>query len=193
MSDVQLVGSFLNKIVGHEMVPPDQLLANPNNFRVHSRAQKDNMKAMLKEIGWLDEIIVNANSQNMVNGHMRADIAVEENEPYVPVRYVDLTDDEEKLALAFFDNIGAMATTDRDQLNSLLAETKAEDDLLMGFLDSLKPSQIPQGDQPIEDTSNEDLGETQWLILVTCANEDEQFEMLERFEMEGLTCKALTA
>jgi hypothetical protein len=192
-TEIAKLGQYLSKIVGHELVPPDQLLANPNNFRIHSRQQKDAMKATLREVGWLDEIIVNHNSGNIVNGHMRADIALEENEPLVPVRYVDLSDEEEKLALAIFDNVGAMATTDRDVLNSLLAQTRTSDDVLGSFLDSLKPSSIPESDEPMADVSNEDMGEEQYLILVTCESEEDQVAMLERFEEEGILCRALNS
>jgi hypothetical protein len=31
----------------------------------------------------------------------------------------------------------------------------------------------------------------QWLVLVTCRDEKEQVELLERFRREGLECKAL--
>ena len=31
----------------------------------------------------------------------------------------------------------------------------------------------------------------QWLVLVTCRDEKQQVELLERFQREGLECKAL--
>jgi hypothetical protein len=45
-------------------------------------------------------------------------------------------------------------------------------------------------DAAIEDTQL-DLPPVRWLIVVTCASEAEQAELLERFSGEGLPCKAL--
>jgi hypothetical protein len=188
--------NYDNKIVGHEMVPPDQLLANPLNFRIHSKVQKDAMRAMLREIGWLDEIIVNRNSGVLVNGHMRVDIALSDDEPFVPVRYVDLSEEEENLALATFDNVAALAGTDRDQLESLLESTFTKDDDLADFLRSLQPSKLPEYDEPLspsEDYSDQDMGGEKWLIIVTCSGEGHQRDLLEQFEQEGLECRPLSS
>jgi hypothetical protein len=189
--------NYQNKIIGHEMVPPDQLLANPLNFRIHSKVQKDAMRAMLREIGWLDEIIVNRNSGVLVNGHMRVDIALSDNEPLVPVRYVDLSEEEENLALATFDNVAALAGTDRDQLESLLESTFTKDDDLADFLRSLQPSKLPEYDEPLspseDDYSDQDMGGEKWLIIVTCSGEGHQRDLLEQFEQEGLECRPLSS
>jgi hypothetical protein len=189
--------NYQNKIIGHEMVPPDQLLANPLNFRIHSKVQKDAMRAMLREIGWLDEIIVNRNSGVLVNGHMRVDIALSDNEPLVPVRYVDLSEEEENLALATFDNVAALAGTDRDQLESLLESTFTKDDDLADFLRSLQPSNLPEYDEPLspseDDYSDQDMGGEKWLIIVTCSGEGHQRDLLEQFEQEGLECRPLSS
>lgn len=182
---------FSSSIIGHEMVDPEQLLANPKNFRIHSKQQQDAMEAALKELGWIDEIIVNQRTGVMINGHMRVRIALRAGEATVPVRYVDLSEEHENLALATFDNVSGLATIDRDQLSSLLQETNSESDILSAFLDSLKPGEIPSGEEAMADNSNEDLGEEQWLILVTCATEQEQFELLEQFEHDGIVSKAL--
>jgi hypothetical protein len=36
-----------------------------------------------------------------------------------------------------------------------------------------------------------DLGPAQFLVLVTCRDERQQVELLERFRRDGLECKAL--
>jgi hypothetical protein len=41
------------------------------------------------------------------------------------------------------------------------------------------------------DNAKEPVIPEQWLVLVTCRDEKEQVEMLERFRREGLECKAL--
>jgi hypothetical protein len=151
------------------------------------------MRATLNVIGWIDTIIVNQRSQNMINGHMRVQIALEDNEPEVPVLYVDLDDNEENMALATFDNLSAMAGTDRDLLTDLLEDIETSDPLMKNFLDAMKPGVIERAEPiPSMEYGNEDLGDDRWLILVTCTSEDEQVELLSKFEMEGLLCRALS-
>lgn len=190
--------NYQNKIVGHELVDPTQLLANPLNFRIHTNVQKQAMRGMLRDIGWLDEIIVSQRTGVLINGHMRVDIALTDGEPLVPVRYVDLSEDEENLALATFDNIAALAGTDRDQLNDLLGATSASDQNLSDFLSSLQPSKLPEYETPISpvDSSgyeNQDTGESKWLIIIDCENEWHQVELLEELEGRDIQCRALSS
>jgi hypothetical protein len=37
------------------------------------------------------------------------------------------------------------------------------------------------------------MGAEQWLVLVTCRNEQEQVELLKRLQSEGQECRALVA
>ena len=56
----------------------------------------------------------------------------------MPVEYVELTEDEERIVLATFDAIGAMAGKDPDALNRLIEETQAKTGGVQALLDSLK-------------------------------------------------------
>ena len=192
---MSVVALYKNRIIGYGMVAPDQLLANPLNFRVHTKEQKDKMRASLRTLGWMDTIIVNQRSQFILNGHMRVQIALEDGEPEVPVSFVDFDEDEEKVALATFDAIAALAGIDRDLLDDLLEQAHSEDQVMNDFLNSMKPGSLPVGDEPLGndyDARDEDLGDERWLILVTCTTEEDQVELLGRFEEEGLLCRALT-
>jgi len=185
------MAKFKSRIVGHEDVPPDQLLANPLNFRVHSKQQQTAMKSMLESIGWLDEIIVNSRTGHVINGHMRVNIAMRDNEPTVPVRYVDLTQEEENLALATFDPISGLASHDKDVLESLLEDTEAPSDILEQFLSKL----LPAGGKGGEDAGDQEdeLGESRYMILIDCEDEDDQVRLLEKFTNEGIACRALSS
>jgi hypothetical protein len=52
----------------------------------------------------------------LVDGHVRVELALAHREMSVPVACVDLDDDEERLVLASFDPIGAMADADEEKL-----------------------------------------------------------------------------
>lgn len=129
---------FRNRIVGHADVAPDQLLAHPLNFRRHSSYQQSVMAAALGELGWLDEIIVNRRTQHTLNGHMRVEIALREGVATVPVKYVDLTEEEELKALATFDPIGGLAFSDPEAVASLANLTTFGDEALATFAQGMR-------------------------------------------------------
>jgi ParB-like chromosome segregation protein Spo0J len=116
-----------NRIVAEGEEPPEQLMANPRNWRIHPVGQQDTMSNVLSEIGWIQRVIVNRTTGNVIDGHMRVAIAIAEEEPTVPVTYVELTEDEEAVALATFDPITSMAVPDPEQFDRLLADITGDD------------------------------------------------------------------
>ena len=113
--------SFLwdSRIVGTGDEDPAQLLANPANWRIHPAAQRSALAGVLDRIGWIQNIVINRTTGHVVDGHLRADLAVELGETRVPVVYVELTEDEELLALAALDPIAGMAVPDPEKLAEL--------------------------------------------------------------------------
>jgi ParB-like chromosome segregation protein Spo0J len=109
-----------SRIVGHGEEAPDQLLANPLNFRVHPKPQQGALAGVLDEVGWVQDVIVNQQTGHVIDGHLRVSLAISRNEPSIPVVYVDLNEAEEKLILATIDPLSAMAATDAEKLDELL-------------------------------------------------------------------------
>ena len=111
-----------NRIVGTGEEAPDQLLANPANWRIHPKPQQDALGDALDDIGWIQQVVVNRQSGHLIDGHLRVSLAMRNNEQTVPVLYVDLDDREEALALATLDPIAAMAAADKQKLDELLRD-----------------------------------------------------------------------
>lgn len=107
--------------MGWDEVAPDQLLANPKNFRRHPNLQREALRGSLNDLGWIAPVIVNRLSGHLVDGHARVEEALTKG-CKVPVAYVELTDAEEAEALAVMDPISAMATVDKEALDALLRE-----------------------------------------------------------------------
>jgi DNA modification methylase len=126
-----------SRIVGHADVPPDDVIENPNNWRVHGKAQQAALAGALAEVGWVAQVMVNKRTGHIVDGHLRVELALSRHEPTVPVTYVDLSEDEERTILATLDPIGAMASADRAKLEVLLRELTPVDDALQSMLDEL--------------------------------------------------------
>lgn len=129
--------SWENRIVGEGMERPDQILANPLNWRKHPKWQKDALRGHLKEVGWVQRTIINKRTGHLVDGHLRVELAMEESVGEIPVLYVDLSEEEEKIALASIDSISALAETDQELLNQIVQEVSVDDLELDAFLESL--------------------------------------------------------
>ena len=143
------MANWQNRIVGHEWVDPDQLLANPLNFRIHPKFQQDALEGVLDDIGWIDEITVNKRTQFVVDGHLRVALAITRGEQ-VPVKYVDLSEDEEALVLAEFDYISALAGTDIEKLDALLKSVNSDNPIIQEMLAGLAESYASPDDSDWE-------------------------------------------
>ena len=129
-----------NRIVGHGEEAPDQLLANPENWRIHPKPQQDALAGVLDQVGWVQDVIVNQRTGHVVDGHLRVSLAISREEASVPVVYVDLDEHEERLILATLDPLAAMAATDSTKLDELLREVSTGDAALQAMLDGLAQS-----------------------------------------------------
>ena len=78
---------------------PDQLLANPANWRIHPVPQQELLKNVLAEVGWIDDVIVNQTTGRIIDGHLRVMLAMRHDERSIPVKYVELTEAEERIIL----------------------------------------------------------------------------------------------
>lgn len=118
---------FRSRIIGYGEVDPKELLANPRNWRIHPDTQQEALEAVLTEVGWVDDVIVNKGTGFVLDGHLRVALALRNEEPSIPVKYIDLSLSEERIVLATLDPLAAMASTDVEQLDNLLLEIEDQD------------------------------------------------------------------
>lgn len=182
-----------SRIVGHGEEPPDQLLANPRNWRVHPKAQQDALAGVLDQVGWVQDVIVNRQTNHVIDGHARVGLAISRNEPSVPVVYVDLSEDEEALILATLDPLSAMAATDREQLDGLLSSVSTGDAAVQAMLDQLaQDAGIVPGNVPPDLAPGPDGYKEQYGVIVICGDESEQERVYETLKNEGYTVRVVT-
>ena len=144
---------WASRIVGYGDENPEQLLANPENFRRHPDRQKEWLRAGLSEIGWVAPIIVNRTTGHVVDGHLRVEEAMRQGQATVPVSYVELSPDEERRILAIFDRITGMAFEDNGQLAQLLGNLSLEGDSPLDSM--LAEIQSEVGTPPLVDNSGD--------------------------------------
>ena len=122
-------GKYRNRIVGSGTMNPADLKANPMNWRKHPAEQSKALDDALSRLGWIQDVIVNKTTGHLIDGHLRVETALKNKEAEVPVKYVELTEEEEKLALATFDPLTMMAEQDDEMLKKLLEECGADIDM----------------------------------------------------------------
>lgn len=137
--------TWRNRITGSGSEPPDQLLANPLNWRTHPPAQREALRGSLSEVGWVQQILVNKTTGHVVDGHARVEEALSRGEPSVPVLYVELTPAEEAVILATLDPISAMAGRNDELLAELLADVEVSDEGLQKLLADLAGAELKVG------------------------------------------------
>ena len=164
-----------SRIVSEGVEAPDQLLANPGNYRIHPKTQQTALQASLANIGWVQRILVNQNTGHVVDGHARIELAISNGETEVPVTYLDLTEQEEKLILATYDPISAMAVNDKEVLSGLLDDIETDSEALQEMLSKLAEEEgiIPPDFLPVDESEQPRLDEKKKTCCPKCGHEFE--------------------
>ena len=170
------MADWRNRIVGEAEVAPDSLLANPWNFRVHPKRQRDAMESALDNIGWIQRIIVNRVTGHVLDGHMRVASAIHHGVEFVPVVYVELSEDEERAALATFDPLGSVAVMDSDTFADLTDGLATGSEVLDAFLSELRPDSVSVADEAHDDASESSAE----VMRFTADLRPEELELVER-------------
>jgi hypothetical protein len=177
------------------------------------------LERSLAEFGDLSPIVYNVRSGQLLGGHQRKKVLLDKfgdaevtitqtyepatavgtvREGYVFIdgerfayREVDFDESKEKLAnLAA--NRGA-GDFDDDGLKNWLAELSQEDlDLDLSMFSKDERDKLLDLSEPELDIKDHEIKE-RFDILITCRDEAQQANLLERFQDEGITCKPLLA
>ena len=126
-----------NRIVGEGTRKASQFHANPLNYRTHPQSQREAVRGSLDELGWIQRVIVNRTTGNLIDGHERVWQALHADDAEVPYVEVELSEAEEKLALAVLDPLSAMAETDAKILDDLLRDVSTGNAALQELLAGL--------------------------------------------------------
>ncbi|MBN1461397.1 MAG: DNA modification methylase [Armatimonadetes bacterium] len=116
-----------NNVVAYDVLPPDQLLAHPGNFRRHPAAQREALRGSLNELGVIAPVLVNRLTGHLLDGHARVEEYLSAGVEKIPVAYVEVPAEKEPLALLSLDPIAAMAEADEQALDALLREVSTDE------------------------------------------------------------------
>ena len=98
-----------DRVIEQRMLPVAELMANPANWRRHPPGQRAALDLMLARVGFAGAVLWNRRSGQLIDGHLRVEAAKAAGEAQLPAVIVDMDADEERLLLAAYDPLGAMA------------------------------------------------------------------------------------
>lgn len=181
-----------NRIVGNGEQAAIAFMANPANWRVHPKAQREALTGVLDDVGWVQYVIVNKTTGNVVDGHARIEEALKlGDDTPVPFIEVELSEEEEHKILLTLDPISALAAADKANLQALLDSASFDNAAVNQMLSDLAIDAGLIMDNIADDShANEEIP-SQWAIMIECSSEAEQKELLDRLMEEGVKCKAL--
>jgi hypothetical protein len=178
-----------NRIKAHRRVRAGDLVPHELNFRLHPDVQRKALRALYAEVGFARSLLAYElpdGRLKLLDGHLRRDL---DPDLEVDVEVLDVNEDEARALLLSIDPLAALAQTQEQLRDRLLELTPTPNaDLQAAWEAAVNPELAALTAAP--PPGLQDIPE-QWLVLVTCRDEKQQVELLERFRREGLECKAL--
>jgi hypothetical protein len=177
-----------NRIKDHRRVRAGDLVPHELNFRLHPEQQRAALQALYEEVGFARSLLAYElpdGRLKLIDGHLRREL---DPEMLVDVEVLDLSDAEARTLLLSIDPLAALAQTNAETHTRLRELTPSRSAALSALWDAAQHNQaqakavLDQAARPVRD---------QFLILVECRDEEHQVELLEKFQSEGLACKAL--
>lgn len=173
-------------------VPVEQLVPDPANARKHGKENLEAIAASLRVYGQRKPIVANRTNSVVLSGNGTLTAAKSLGWSHLAVVWVE-DDPATAAGFSIADNRTAeLAEWDEDALGKLLESVQTGDQDLASMFDQLAqdldlvPGDEPAGDKPAGEVVHKHQ------IIIECKDEAHQLELLERFDTEGLECKALT-
>ncbi len=168
-----------------EWRPIDSIRPYPKNARKIGQRAIDSVAQSIQEFGWRQPIVVDTEGV-IVIGHVRRLSAIQLALAEVPVHVADLPAAKIR-ALRLMDNRSHdEAQWDPEILTAEMLELRGLDlDLSLTGFDAVKLL------KPIESITTPQLLNLEYRVVVDCDSERHQLDILQRFESEGMKCRAL--
>src|SRR5436190_1409171 len=184
-----------NRITKHVRVRAGDLLPHEHNARLHPDAQRRALLDLYAEVGFARSLLAYElpdGRLKLIDGHLRQRL---DPDMIVDVEVLDVSDDEARKLLLSIDPLAALADYDQARLDELRELTRTDSDALANLWRSIG-SAAEESEEAMERTRRKEpelpaAVRPQYFVLVECADEAAQVALLERFQGEGLTCRAL--
>lgn len=175
--------------------PVSKLQPDKRNARTHSAEQVGQLVEAIKQWGWTTPILAQPDG-TIIAGHGRYAAALQLGLKAVPVMVAENWSAAQTRAYILADNQLALnAGWDSELLKIELQDldTAGFDLASLGFSDADLAKHLERDLAAAAKDTAPQLGGLTYSIVVSCSDEDNQHELLDRFEKEGLTVKALVS
>jgi hypothetical protein len=179
-----------NRIKGHRRVRAGDLVPHEFNYRLHPEHQRAALEALYREVGFARSLLAYElpdGRLKLIDGHLRRDM---DPDMEVEVEILDVNEDEAKALLLSIDPLATLAHM-QEQLHERLRQlAPAVAPELQAAWQAAADASLTKAARPMPSRDVAAIPE-QYLILLTCRSEQHQVELLGRFKVEGLECRAL--
>lgn len=173
-------------------VPLKQLKPFPGNPRAHG-ADVDRLVQSIEHYGWTNPILVQEKTHRIIAGHGRIEAAKKAGLKAVPCIYLTLSDQDASAYTIADNRLAELSAWDLPKLKDLLGDLDGAglDIELTGFTDTEIDTMLGQESSRVAAGDGQVAMTEQYQILIICRSESEQTTLLQRFDEEGLKCRAL--
>jgi len=182
-----------NRIKGHRTVRAGDLVPHEMNFRTHTDSQRNALAALYGEVGFARSLLVYElpdGRLKLIDGHLRQSM---DPDAEVTVEVLDVTDSEARALLLAIDPLAQLAGRDIQVLTDLRETVEKDSQAVASLWAAI--------DQAEEDTRKALQKTTpsvksvstsaQFMILITCQDENDQADLLTRLRRQGIQCKPM--
>lgn len=170
----------------YEVVDVAQLKTHPMNPR---RGDVTKIASSIDVHGFYGSVVAQRSTGFVIAGNHRLLAARKLGIASLPVIWVDCDDDKARRILAVDNRSSDVASYDDDELIELLRSF--DDDLTGTGFDEADLLKLLGSEDSEDGDGDSQLDEGSLSIIVECQSEQQQSELLERFEAEGLSCRPL--
>lgn len=173
-----------------------EIKPSPYNPRNMSLSAMEGLEKSIDTFGYIDPIIWNKKTGNIVGGHQRYEIFKKQGKDKIKVIEVELDEKEEKALNVTLNNQSIQGEWDNGKLQSILEEIKD-----LNFFDDICLDVLNLEIKGLEDASENEIKieknvlkkekylPEEWAVLVYLKSEMEQKEYFEEMQKRGLQCK----
>jgi ParB-like chromosome segregation protein Spo0J len=178
-----------NRIARHVRVRAGDLVPHELNPRTHSARQRAALAALYREIGFARSLLAYElpdGRLKLIDGHLRAAMDPDQT---VEVEVLDVTDREARALLLAIDPLAQLAGYDLETLGEVRRLAEQDSQAVRDLWRVLSRAEQQTRDALARHRDRAEADE-QFLIIIECSGEQQQVELLRRFQDEGLRCQA---
>jgi hypothetical protein len=181
-----------SRILRHVRVRAGNLVPHELNPRIHTDVQRRVLERLYEEIGFARSLLAYPLADGrlkLIDGHLRAELTPDEE---LDVEVLDVNDAEARTLLLAIDPLAQLAGYSVEVLDTLRVTVEADSAAVKSLLEAIAAAN-QRTKRDLQALADRDETPEQFFVLIECADEAQQRDLLERFMNEGLKCQAKTA